>query len=73
MERKENTSIRKARRQYEEKHKAERKAANKVWGTSIPRALADEIDEFLTAHNLSKVALINEGYQALRMQYEKEN
>ena len=37
MEKKASTPMRETRRRYEEKHKEERKAANKVFGTSIPR------------------------------------
>ena len=51
MERKESTPARERKRVYEEKHKDERKAKNKVWGTSIDRKYADEIDEFLARHN----------------------
>ena len=50
MERKESTPIRENRRRYEENHKEERKAKCKVWGTSIDRNLADEIEEFLVNH-----------------------
>ena len=31
---------------YEEKHKNERKAKNVVWGTSIAREKAEEIENF---------------------------
>lgn len=50
MERKESTPERERKRTYEEKHKDERKAKCKVWGTSIDRKLADEIDVFLIKH-----------------------
>lgn len=70
MERKENTPERERKRTYEEKHKDERKAKCKVWGTSIDRKLADEMDEFLARHNITKVAIIAAGYEALRQQYE---
>ncbi len=69
MNRKEDTPERKKRRVYEEKHKEERQAAHKVWGTSIDRSLANEIDEYLTQHNITKVGLIYAGYQALLNQY----
>lgn len=69
MPRKEDTPIRKRRRTYEEKHKEERYAAHKVWGTSIDRSLAEEIGEFLTQHKIKKVELIYAGYQALQNQY----
>ena len=47
MERKASTPMRENRRRYEEKHKEERKAANKVFGTSIPRKDYEEIDELI--------------------------
>ena len=71
MERKASTPMRENRRRYEEKHKEERKAANKVFGTSIPRKDYEEIDEFLRAHNISKVALIYAGYEALKQSVKK--
>lgn len=73
MERKENTPERERKRVYEEKHKDERKAKNKVWGTSIDRKYADEIDEFLARHNITKVAVIAAGFEALRKQYEPQD
>lgn len=73
MELKENTPARISRRKYEEKHKNERKAQYKVWGTSIERQFADEIDEFLSRHpNLSKVAIVSEGYRILKERFEPE-
>ncbi len=70
MERKESTPMREIRRKYEDVHKEERKAKNKVWGTSIERSYADEMDEFLARHNITKVAVIVAGYEALKQQYE---
>lgn len=70
MERKESTPERERKRTYEEKHKDERKAKCKVWGTSVSREYADEIDEFLIKHNITKVAVITAGYETLRKQYE---
>ena len=66
---KEDTPLRKRRRKYEERHKEERKEKSKVWGTSIERALAREIDQYLEQHNLRKVELIYAGYKALQSQY----
>lgn len=71
MERKASTPMRENRRRYEEKHKEERKARNRVWGTSLAREYADEIDEFLKAHNISKVDLIYAGYEALKQSVKK--
>lgn len=73
MERKESTPIRENRRRYEENHKEERKAKCKVWGTSIDRNLADEMEEFLLRHKLTKVAIITAGFQALKEQYEPKD
>ena len=69
MERKQDTPIRITRRKYEERHKEERQAAHKVWGTSIERSFANEIDSFLTKHEIKKVELIYAGYQALLNQH----
>ena len=52
-------------KRYEEKHKNERKAKNVVWGTSIPRETAEEIDAFLKKRGYTKVKLIEEGYKSL--------
>ena len=71
MERKEDTPERERKRTYEAKHKEERKAKSKVWGTSVSREFADEIDEFLIKHNVTKVAVITAGFEALKAQYEK--
>ncbi len=69
MERKEDTKRRITQREYEKKHKKERQDAHKVWGTSIDRSLAEDIDNFLTKHNIKKVELIYAGYQALLNQH----
>lgn len=52
-------------KRYEEKHKNERKAKNVVWGTSILRGVAEEVDAFLKKHGYTKVKLIEEGYKSL--------
>ena len=36
-----------------------------VWGTSIPRETAEEVDAFLKKHGYTKVKLIEEGYTSL--------
>ena len=56
-------------KRYEEKHKDERKARHIVWGTSVYREFAGEINEFLKKNKISKVELIYAGYQALQNQY----
>ena len=55
-------------KRYEDKHKAERKAKCMVWGTSVPREKAEEINEFLKRYGFMKVQLIEEGYKALQEQ-----
>lgn len=52
-------------KRYEEKHKEERKAKNVIWGTSVPRKTAEEINDFLKRYGYTKVQLIKEGYKAL--------
>ena len=68
MERKADTPVRKSRRRYEERNKDERKEKNKAWATSVDRQFASEIDEFLKKYNITKVALIYAGHEALRNQ-----
>ena len=70
--RKEDTPDRLKKRKYEEKHKEERKAQYKVWGTSIDRKFAEEIEEFLAKHKLSKVDLISAGFALLKENVEKK-
>lgn len=69
MERKESTPERERKRTYEEKHKDERKEKCKVWGTSLNREYANEIDLFLQKRGLTKVELIAAGYMTLQSQY----
>ncbi len=52
-------------KRYEEKHKEERKAKSLVWGTSVPRQFAEEINKFLSEYGFTKVQLIEAGYKAL--------
>lgn len=56
-------------KRYEQKHKEERKARHMVWGTSVDREYAEEINEFLIKNKLTKVELIAAGYNALQNQY----
>lgn len=66
MKKKEDTPQRIVRRTYEETHKEERKKKNKVFGTSIEREFAEEIERFLKENHLTKVELIKAGYEALQ-------
>jgi len=52
-------------KRYEERHREERKAKCMVWGTSVPREKAEEINEFLKRCGYTKVQLIEAGYKAL--------
>ena len=52
-------------KRYEEKHKAERKAKNATWGTSVPRETAENINAFLKKYGYTKIELIEAGYKAL--------
>ena len=71
MQRKEDTPIRVKRRHYEETHKEQRKSATKVFGTSIDRKVAEEIEDFLKEKNITKVELILTGYLSLKEKYNK--
>ncbi len=55
-------------KRYEERHKEERKAKYMVWGTSVPREKAEQINEFLKRYSYTKVQLIVEGYKTLQEQ-----
>lgn len=72
MEKRPNTPKRIAKRKYEAIHKEERKQLNKVWGTSISRETAEEIDAFLKEYNISKVELICVGYEALKQRFDSK-
>ena len=60
-------------KRYEDKHKEERKAKCMVWGTSVPREKAEQINEFLKKYGYTKVQLIEEGYKALIEQAAERN
>ena len=68
---KEETPIRKARRRYEEEHYNERREANKVWGTSVPRDFAEELDEFLRKNNITKAGFIYMSFDLIKEKYKK--
>ena len=71
MERKASTTMRENRRRYEDAHKEARKAASKVFGTSVPREDCEEIEAFLKTYGISKVDLIYAGYEALKESVQK--
>lgn len=52
-------------KRYEDKHKEERKAKSMIWGTSVPREFAENINAFLVEYHFTKVQLIEAGYKAL--------
>lgn len=72
MNKKELTSMQIARRKYEEKNKEERKEKNAQFSTFIPREIYNEINEFLEKNNITKVALIMAGYEALKEEMNKK-
>ena len=53
-------------KRYETRRKEERKEKHKVWGTSVGRKYAEEIDDFLKRNGYTKVQLIEAGYKALQ-------
>ncbi len=64
--RKEDTPQRKANRRYEEKNKEKRRATCGNFQTMIPRELFEEINAYLKENKITKVELIQAGYDALR-------
>jgi hypothetical protein len=52
-------------KRYEEKHKEARKAKSLVWGTSVDRKFAEDVNDFLKKYGYTKVELIKKGYEAL--------
>ena len=51
--------------------RVERKEANKVWGTSVPRTFADELDEFLKENNISKAGFLYMSFDLIKEKYKK--
>lgn len=60
-------------KKYEERHREERKAKSLVWGTSVPRKQAEEINAFLIENGYTKVRLIEAGYKALKEETAMKN
>ncbi len=60
-------------KKYEERHREERKAKSLVWGTSVPRKQAEEINAFLIENDYTKVRLIEAGYKALKEEAALKN
>ena len=58
-------------KRYEERHKEERKEKYLVWGTSVQRKYAEEINAFLRENGYTKVKLIEAGYKYLKESVEK--
>ena len=59
-------------KRYETKHREERKERHKVWGTSVRREYAEEVDDFLRRNGYTKVQLIEVGYKVLREEVEEK-
>lgn len=72
MKKKESTPEREWKRNYEERHKEERKERNGQFSTFIPRADFEEINEFLKTNKLTKVQLVYAGYEALKAKTGRE-
>ena len=70
--RKEDTPSRNSRRKYEQVHFEERKEANKVWGTSVPREFANELDKFLKEKNISKAGFLYMSFDLIKEKYENK-
>ena len=51
---------------YEERHKEERKEKYLVWGTSVSRKFAAEVNAFLKENGYTKVRLIEAGNKTLK-------
>ena len=66
------TPKKKIDKRYETSHKEERKQRHKVWGTSVRREYAEEIDDFLRKNGYTKVQLIEAGYKALQEEVVEE-
>lgn len=69
---KKDTPQRKANRRYEEKNKEKRRAMCGNFQTMIPRELLEEINGYLKENKITKVELIQAGYDALRYRAETD-
>ncbi|MCH5350353.1 MAG: hypothetical protein J1F39_00095 [Clostridiales bacterium] len=63
---KEDTPARLARRRYELKNKEIRKAQSANFQVLMPRALYNEINEFLGENGISKVDFVKYAYEMLK-------
>ena len=72
VNRKEETSQRRANRKYEGKNKEKRRAKCGNFQTMIPRELFVEINAFLKENGMTKVDFIRDEYEALRTK-KKDN
>ena len=52
-------------KRYEESIRKKEKFKYMIWGTSVPRKYAEEINEFLAKYGFTKVQLIEAGFKAL--------
>ena len=60
-------------KRYEDKHKAERKAKNAVFGTSMPRGDLEKLNVFLKENGFTKKQLIYEGWEVLKARAAEKN
>ena len=71
MIKKPDTPRRLYQRKYESLHKEERIQKNKVFATSMPRELCEDIEAYLKKYQISKVDFIRDSY--LRFLEETKN
>lgn len=62
--------MRETRRKYEEKHKEAIVIRKMTWGTSVPREVGEEINDFLAKHNIPKIDLIYAGFEILKERFD---
>jgi len=58
-------------RKYEKIHKEERIKKNKVFATSMPRELCEDIEAYLKKYKISKVDFIRDSYLRLLKETKK--
>ena len=72
MIKKPDTPKRLYQRKYEKIHKEDRKEKNKVFATSMPRELCEEIEAYLKLFKITKVDFIRDSYFLLLREKAKQ-
>lgn len=72
MKKKESTPEREAKRRYEQRNKEQRKATSSLFGTMMPKAEVEEMNEFIAKYDISKVFLIRVGYEVVKKIIEEQ-